>query len=234
MALVVDGGGLVNKGGALGTGAACCCNKCSGPCPTGVSECAPGCGCKDSQCVPCSGPCDEENPCGEGCSCIDGECGPADCCFCNGLSFAWQGGEWRGRSSWDSKEEAKSAAEEIVGICESLAEDMKANGYCDASVTEVDLDTAVYPFTPPWLDPPVEQWFLNLSTLIVAGGCCSGEYASGPPLGPKYPFEPLQNNYVFGVTPCVDNGQRTNVTCFPCSGCQGDPCCQPGVANPLP
>jgi hypothetical protein len=27
MALVVDGGGLVNKGGALGTGAACCCNK---------------------------------------------------------------------------------------------------------------------------------------------------------------------------------------------------------------
>ena len=34
MALVVDGGGLVNKGGALGTGAACCCNtsKCSGGC----------------------------------------------------------------------------------------------------------------------------------------------------------------------------------------------------------
>jgi hypothetical protein len=28
MALVVDGGGLVNKGGALGTGAACCCGGC--------------------------------------------------------------------------------------------------------------------------------------------------------------------------------------------------------------
>jgi hypothetical protein len=49
MALVVDGGGLVNKGGALGTGAACCCNKCSGPC-------------------------DGENPCPEGCVCVDGEC----------------------------------------------------------------------------------------------------------------------------------------------------------------
>jgi hypothetical protein len=49
MALVVDGGGLVNKGGALGTGAACCCNKCSGPC---------GC----------------ENPCPEGCVCCDGTC----------------------------------------------------------------------------------------------------------------------------------------------------------------
>ncbi len=51
MALVVDGGGLVNKSGSLGTGAACCCNKCSGPC-------------------------DEENPCGEGCTCIQGQCFP--------------------------------------------------------------------------------------------------------------------------------------------------------------
>ena len=52
MALVVDGGGLVNKGGALGTGAACCCNKCSGPC-------------------------DGENPCPEGCVCFQGRCLPA-------------------------------------------------------------------------------------------------------------------------------------------------------------
>jgi len=43
MALVVDGGGLVNKGGALGTGAACCCNPPPPPCncnplaPTPVS-----------------------------------------------------------------------------------------------------------------------------------------------------------------------------------------------------
>jgi hypothetical protein len=54
MALVVDGGGLVNKSGALGTGQACCCNKCSGPC-------------------------DEENPCPEGCVCVDGECVTPDC-----------------------------------------------------------------------------------------------------------------------------------------------------------
>ena len=57
MALVVDGGGLVNKGGALGTGAACCCNKCSGPC-------------------------DEENPCATGCVCVDGQCvGGGACCL---------------------------------------------------------------------------------------------------------------------------------------------------------
>jgi hypothetical protein len=54
MSLVVDGGGLVNKGGALGTGAACCCNKCSGPC-------------------------DGENPCPEGCQCVDGECVSSPC-----------------------------------------------------------------------------------------------------------------------------------------------------------
>ncbi len=93
MALVVDGGGLVNKGSALGTGQACCCNKCSGPCPEGVSECAPGCGCKDSQCVPCSGPCDEENPCPEGCVCVDGECVTAGaCCWCPEQNdYAWMG-----------------------------------------------------------------------------------------------------------------------------------------------
>jgi hypothetical protein len=44
MALVVDGGGLVNKGGALGTGQACCCNKCSGPCDE-ENPCTPGCVC---------------------------------------------------------------------------------------------------------------------------------------------------------------------------------------------
>ena len=86
MALVSQGGSLLLRNGALATGAACCCNKCSGPCPNGVSECAPGCGCKDSQCVPCSGPCDEENPCPEECSCIDGNCGPkrpGACCVEN-------------------------------------------------------------------------------------------------------------------------------------------------------
>ena len=61
MALVVDGGGLVNKGGALGTGAACCCNKCSGPC-------------------------DGENPCPEGCVCVDGAC--VGCCTVGDTQYA--------------------------------------------------------------------------------------------------------------------------------------------------
>ena len=52
MALVVDGGGLVNKGGALGTGQACCCGGgCSGPCD-GAGDCAPGCVCVYGQCKP--------------------------------------------------------------------------------------------------------------------------------------------------------------------------------------
>ena len=82
MALVNQGGSLLLQNGALATGQACCCEKCSGPCPTGVSECAPGCGCKDSKCVPCSGPCDESNPCPEGCSCVDGECVDLPCEDC--------------------------------------------------------------------------------------------------------------------------------------------------------
>ena len=79
MTLASNNGKLILRDGKLGTGEACCCGGCSGPCPAGVSECAPGCGCKDSQCVPCSGPCDGENPCPEGCVCVDGECVPADC-----------------------------------------------------------------------------------------------------------------------------------------------------------
>lgn len=74
MDLVVQNGALLKKGNSLGTGQACCCGKCSGPCPTGVGDCAPGCGCKNSECVPCSGPCDEANPCPEGCECVEGTC----------------------------------------------------------------------------------------------------------------------------------------------------------------
>jgi hypothetical protein len=40
MALVVDGGGLVNKGGALGTGAACCCTPPPPPCDCDCYEVA--------------------------------------------------------------------------------------------------------------------------------------------------------------------------------------------------
>jgi len=74
MALINQGGALLLQGGALASGAACCCGKCSGPCPNGVADCATGCGCSSGQCVPCQGACDEENPCPEGCYCCNGQC----------------------------------------------------------------------------------------------------------------------------------------------------------------
>jgi hypothetical protein len=55
MALVNQGGSLLLQNGALATTQACCCNKCSGPCPNGVSDCAPGCECVDGQCAYCTG-----------------------------------------------------------------------------------------------------------------------------------------------------------------------------------
>ena len=59
-----------------------CCNPCSGPCPNGVTDCAPGCGCKDESCVPCSGPCEASGDCAPGCACVNGVCCPANaCCY---------------------------------------------------------------------------------------------------------------------------------------------------------
>ena len=50
-------GKLLLSGGKIATSAACCCNKCSGPC-------------------------DEENPCPEGCYCNCGVCWPNEGCPC--------------------------------------------------------------------------------------------------------------------------------------------------------
>jgi hypothetical protein len=66
MALINQGGKLLLQNGALASGAACCCNKCSGPC-------------------------DSENPCPEGCACVDGECVTSPCsgpCGCQEQDFA--------------------------------------------------------------------------------------------------------------------------------------------------
>jgi hypothetical protein len=52
MALINQGGKLLLRDGKLGTGQACCCNKCSGPCD-GENPCPPGCVCVDGQCVEC-------------------------------------------------------------------------------------------------------------------------------------------------------------------------------------
>jgi hypothetical protein len=57
MALVVDGGGLVNKGGALGTGQECCCG--GPPCPHPPI----GTECDDSRCRP--------GDCPDGCFCFE-------------------------------------------------------------------------------------------------------------------------------------------------------------------
>lgn len=59
MAIVRSGGKIVSKDGKLGTGQACCCKKCEGPC-------------------------DEENPCPEGCVCVDGQCVPPTSGACCG------------------------------------------------------------------------------------------------------------------------------------------------------
>ncbi len=46
--------GPILRSGAIGTGQACCCGGCSGPCST-TTDCAPGCECVDGQ---CTGSCD--------------------------------------------------------------------------------------------------------------------------------------------------------------------------------
>ena len=47
MALINQGGKLLLQNGALTTGQACCCNKCSGPCDK-YNKCVLGCGCDTS------------------------------------------------------------------------------------------------------------------------------------------------------------------------------------------
>ena len=59
MAITVEDGKIVVEGGSIGTGQACCCKKCEGPCEEN-EDCAPGCRCVDGECVEeCSGPCSE-------------------------------------------------------------------------------------------------------------------------------------------------------------------------------
>lgn len=76
MPLYLKDGKLLVEGGALGTGAACCCNKCSGPCD-GETPCPEGCACVDGACVADSGAC-----CLPDGTCVDGvnECPPQ--CVC--------------------------------------------------------------------------------------------------------------------------------------------------------
>jgi hypothetical protein len=79
VAITVEDGKIVVEGGSIGTGEACCCKKCEGPCDE-ENPCPEGCICCNGVCVEeipegeCCGPCDEENPCPEGCICCNGVC----------------------------------------------------------------------------------------------------------------------------------------------------------------
>ena len=53
-----EGGKPIFKDGKVGTGAACCCNKCSGPCESN-GDCAPGCVCVYGECKICTCACFE-------------------------------------------------------------------------------------------------------------------------------------------------------------------------------
>ena len=78
MALINQGGKLLLKNGALAGGTACCCGKCSGPCPTGVTDCPVGCGCSSGQCVECA----SQAYCRPGMYGF-GTCPPGCCCLGN-------------------------------------------------------------------------------------------------------------------------------------------------------
>lgn len=147
MALVVDGGGLVNKGGALGTGEACCCNKCSGPCDT-------------------------ENPCPEGCECVEGQCtGEAAgvCCVpvcseCRACFFLWDGTDFVFQN------------EILNGDCGNCPECSTVDINDPAFGVPVDerIVGQSYPFPACCLDEPIPKTcveFLNSNDKVTRAQC---------------------------------------------------------------
>lgn len=110
MPLYLKDGKLLVKGGALGTGQACCCNKCSGPCD-GENPCPPGCVCVDGECQesPCSGPCDSSCFAAYCCS-GDGQCGPnGDGC----AEFLGCAERWNSPAYFATSAEAQAFADEF-------------------------------------------------------------------------------------------------------------------------
>lgn len=53
--IAFQNGQPIFRGGLVGTGQACCCGGCSGPCST-TSDCAPQCKCVDGECRKCDCP----------------------------------------------------------------------------------------------------------------------------------------------------------------------------------
>ena len=192
-----NNGKIILKNGNIGNGAACCCNKCSGPC-------------------------DGESPCPEGCACVDGQCVPggSSCCRCGAVLFEYpyQYVELFGQTFWDTEGEANAAADTAVGFVENMADTMLANGYCSADVAI--QDPRVRSYFAPWLDPPRTVWELAQPIAQIFGGCC-GFTRIDVPISEMWPGT---NFPIFGNRgACVDDG--SNVTCAECRGCGGDPCC---------
>lgn len=226
MALVVDGGGLVNKGGALGTGAACCCNKCSGPCPNGVSECAPGCGCSDSQCVPCSGPCDAENPCPAGCACVDGAC-VADsgaCCYCANSNYGFAPSANIYYEDYCTEAEAIARLAVLQAAWDANAPDaqdaLEANGYsCVRTV-----GTAAAERFDGLQCEGGEYWNAILGRGVLGDCCGTVDFEAEPVWTDQQFFDAIGQSGNAGyniVFPCI--GPYTNFTCT--DGVQPENCC---------
>jgi hypothetical protein len=218
------------------------CLPCRGPCAE-CDPCPSGCHCSGGSCEPCEGPCDGDNPCPDGCACDDGFCGPGECCYCPARIFGYDFvyvDPVTNQYFWDTEEEANDAADIAVGYGEQMVEEMSEAGYC--SVTMTVADPRVVPFFADFLDPPRVAWQLagggfgaGAQLLQIQAGCCGVE-GDGVEniIGPKFPGT---NIPVFGGHwPCeeVPVEEIPGLNCVPCSGCQGDPCCRPGVGNPLP
>jgi hypothetical protein len=196
MSLVVDGGGLVNKGGALGTGAACCCNKCSGPC-------------------------DGETPCPEGCACVDGECvGGGACCSCDTSDY-WAYSPVGNLQVFCDQAEAEEAAlallDEWLGRATAAADALSSAGWsCLTPDANVFSDTA-----PNWdgaflenpdCDPEATVYRISTDFWSVGATCCGTVDTEA---------EPIELGDGLQAYPCI--GPYTNFTCT--DGVQPENCC---------
>ncbi len=157
------------------------------------------------------------------------------CCYCPGITFEYDRlgvDPFDAVTSWETEEEANAAAATIIGWGEDMLDAMNEAGYCSATMAVAEQK--VISFFAPWADPPRTLWALNQPGLLsISGGCC-GTQGDGDLGGPKFPGTDF---LAFGsVGPCeqLPTEEIPNMNCVPCSGCQGDPCCRPGVANPLP
>jgi hypothetical protein len=159
----------------------------------------------------------------------------AECCRCISyvVNYPFRGPEPEpfGATYWESEEEANDAADEVIGFVESMAQIMKNNGYCNATVAI--KEPRVVPFFAVFLDPPRVVWELAQPDFATINAGCCGE-TNGELISQTFPGT---NMRIFGnQRACVQSEDDAFRICAPCSGCQCDPCCTstPAAANPLP